>query len=101
MDSELHCKVIQRVKAAAGVEALLILAVAALHFAVVARRVGPDELVTDPQLGGGDLKQSREIPLAVGETIGKFKAVIRLDAFHADSPAGIPLEQLLRKSAEE
>ena len=43
MDSELHCKVIQRVKAVAGVEALLILAVAALHFAVVARRVGTDE----------------------------------------------------------
>ena len=50
VDSELHCKVIQRVKAAAGVEALLILAVAALHFTVVAWSIGADELVTDPQL---------------------------------------------------
>ena len=101
MDSKLPGEVIQGVKAVAGVKTLLILAVAALHFTVVAWSIGADELVTDPQLGGGDLKQSREIPLAVGETIGKFKAVIRLDAFHADSPAGIPLEQLLRKSAEE
>src|SRR5699024_8702017 len=51
----------------------------------------------DTQVGGGGLKQSREIPLAVGETIGKFKAIIRLDAFHADSPARIPLEQLFQK----
>ena len=36
----------------AGIEAFLILAVAALHLAVVARRVGPDQLVTDAQLGG-------------------------------------------------
>ena len=97
MDSELHCKVIQRVKAVAGVEALLILAVAALHFAVVARRVGTDELVADTQLGSGGLKQGGQIAPAVGETIGKFKAVIRLDAFHADSPAGIPLEQLFQE----
>lgn len=74
MDSELHCKVIQGVKAAAGVKAFLILAVAALHFAVVARRIGPDELVADTQLGGGGLKQSREIPLAVGKTVGELKA---------------------------
>ncbi len=38
-----------------------------------------------------------EIPLAVGETIGEFKAVIRLDTFHADPSAGIPLEQLFQK----
>src|SRR5699024_2455621 len=44
MDSELPGEVIQGVKAAAGVKAFLILAVAALHFTVVARRIGPDEL---------------------------------------------------------
>ena len=81
----------------AGIEALLILAVTTLHFTVVTWSIGADELVTDTQLGGSGLKQSREIPLAVGETIGKFKAVIRLDAFHADSPAGIPLEQLFQE----
>ena len=97
MDSELPGEVIQGVKAVAGVKALLILAVAALHFAVVARRVGADELVSDTQLGGGGLKQSGKIPLAVGEAIGKFKAVIRLDTFHADSSVGVPLEQLFQK----
>ena len=81
----------------AGIEALLILAVTTLHFAVVAWSIGANELVADTQLGGSGLKQSREIPLAVGETIGKFKAVIRLDAFHADTSAGIPLEQLFQK----
>ena len=97
VDSELHCKVIQGEKAAAGIEAFLILSVTTLHFAVVARRIGADEFVANTQLDSSGLKQSREIPLAVGETIGKFKAVIRLDAFHADSTAGKPLEQLLQK----
>ena len=97
MGSKLSGEVIQGVKTVAGIEALLILAVTTLHFTVVARRVGTDELVPDTQLGGSGLKQSREIPLAVGETIGKFKAVIRLDAFHADTSACIPLEQLFQK----
>ena len=65
----------------AGIEALLILAVTTLHFTVVAGRVGADKLVADTKLGGSGLKQSGEIPLAVGETIVKFKAVIRLDGF--------------------
>ena len=97
VDSELSGEVIQGVKTVAGIEAFLVLTVAALHLAVVARRIRPDELVADTQLGGGGLKQSREIPLAVGETIGKFKAIIRLDTFHADSPAGVPFGQLFQK----
>ena len=52
MDSELLCKVIQRIEAVAGVKAFLVLPVAALHFTVVAWRVGADELVPDTQLGG-------------------------------------------------
>ena len=51
MGSELSGEVIQGEKAAAGIEAFLILAVAALHFAVVARRVGSDEFVADTQVG--------------------------------------------------
>ena len=97
VNSELFCKVIQGEKAVAGVKAFLVLAVAAFHFAVVARRVGTDELMPDAQLGSSGLKQSGEITPAVGETIGKFKAVIRLDAFDADSSARIPLEQLFQK----
>ena len=56
MDDELLCKVIQGIKAVAGVKAFLILAVAALHFTVVARRVGTDELVPYAQLSGRCLK---------------------------------------------
>ena len=97
MDSELPGEVIQGVKAVAGVKALLILAVAALHLAVMTGCVGSNELVSDTQLGGSGLKQSGKIPLAVGEAIGKFKAVIRLDAFHADTSACIPLEQLFQE----
>ena len=97
MDSRLPGEVIQGVKTVAGVKALLILPVTSLHFTVVERRVGADELVADPQLSGSGLKQSRKIPLAVGETVGKFKAVIGLDAFHGDSSAGVPLKQLFQK----
>ena len=57
----------------AGIEAFLILAVTTLHFTIVAWSKGANELVADTQLGGGGLKQSREMPLAVGETISKFK----------------------------
>lgn len=66
MDSELFGEVIEGVKVAAGIEALLILTVASLHFTIVARRVGSDELVPDTQFGSGGLKQSREILLVGG-----------------------------------
>ena len=94
MDSELLGEVIEGVKAVAGVEALLVLPVAAFHFTVVAGCIGADEFVADAQLGSSGFKQGRQIPPAVGEAVGKFKAIIRLDAFHVDSSAGIPPEQL-------
>lgn len=56
MDGELFCKVVQRIKAVAGVKALLVLPVAALHFAIVSGRVGANELVPDPQFGGSGFK---------------------------------------------
>ena len=94
MDSELPGEVIQGVKAAAGIKALLILAVTALHFTVVARRIGSDELVADPQLGGSRLKESGSVLFAGKETVGELNAVVGLNALHSDTPAG-------RKSAEE
>lgn len=56
MDSKLLCKVVQRVKGVAGIEALLVLPVAALHLTVVAWRVGTDKLVPDTQVGGSGFK---------------------------------------------
>ena len=101
MDSKLFCEVIQGIKAVAGIKAFLVLPVAALHFSVVAGRVGTDELVSDAKLGGSGLKQSGQLPPAVGKTVGELEAIICLNTFHTDTLAGIPLEQLLRKSAEE
>ena len=81
----------------AGIEAFLILTVAALHLAVVARRVGPDQLVTDAQLGGSFLEQCRQIALTVGETVGELEAVVRLDTLHFYASAGVPRPQLAQE----
>lgn len=93
MEGELLCKVIQGVEAVAGVKASLVLPVAALHFSVVAGRVGTDEFVADAQPGSGGLKEGGQIPPAVGKAVGKLKAIVCLDTFHPDTPACIPLEQ--------
>ena len=55
-----------------------------------------DALVADTQLGGGGLKQSGQIALAVGKTVGELKSIVSLDTLHADTPASIPLEQLFQ-----
>ena len=57
VDDERLCKVIQRVEVVARIEALLILTVAALDFAVVPWRIRADQLVPDAQFGGCLFKQ--------------------------------------------
>ena len=47
VDSELICKVVKRVKAVTGVEAFLVLPVAAFHLTVVSWCIWPDEFVSD------------------------------------------------------
>ena len=96
VSSELLGEVIEGVETVTGVKALLVLAVAVRHLAVVARRVGPDALA-DTQLGGGGLKQSGQIALAVGKTVGELKSIVSLDTLHADAPASMPLEQLFQE----
>ena len=54
---------------------------------LLARRVGPDQLVTDAQLGGSFLEQCGQIALAVGEAVGKLETVVRLDTLHFYAPA--------------
>ena len=97
MDGKLFCEIIQRIKAVAGIKTLLILAMAALYLTVMSRRIGANQFMPDAQLSGGKLKQSGQIPSAGAETIGKFKAIVRLDAFHPDTSASVPLEQLFQK----
>ena len=64
MDSELLGKVVRGVKTVTCVETFLVL------------------------FDSGGFKESGRFSLAVGKTIGKLKAVIRLDA-HSTSPTGI------------
>ena len=93
MNGELLGEVVQGIKTVAGIEAFLVLPVAALHLTVVARGIGADELVSDAQLGSGRFKQGRAVPFVRGETVGEFRTVVGLDTFHPDAPAGIPLDQ--------
>lgn len=65
----------------------------ALDLAVVARRVWSYEFVLDTQRDSSGFKQCGQVPPAVGETIGKLKTVVGLDALYADAPACIPFEQ--------
>ena len=97
MDGELLCKVIQGVEAVARVKAFLVLPVAALHLAVMAWRVRTDKFAADTKPGSGGLKEGGQIPPAVGKAIGELEAIVSLDAFHSDSSAGIPLEQLFEE----
>ena len=52
MDSKLFCEILQRIESVARIESLLILTVAALDLAVVARRVRTDQFMPDIQFGG-------------------------------------------------
>ncbi len=70
---------------------------AALHFAIMPRRVRANELMPDSRVGSGFLKKGEDISIAVGKTISKFKTVISLDTFHMDTLAGIPLHQPFQK----
>ena len=59
MDGELLYKIIQRI------EELLILTVAALDLSVVARRIGANQFMPDPQFGSRLLKQRRQSPRCI------------------------------------
>ncbi|MEY8402399.1 hypothetical protein AALA54_03505 [Oscillospiraceae bacterium 44-34] len=55
-----------------------------------------DQFMLDAQLRGSFLKKGLNIPLTVGKTVCKFKAVVGLDTFHTNTSAGIPLHQPLQ-----
>ena len=77
----------------ARVKPLLVLAVAALHLAVVAGRIRANELMPDIQLSSRLFKQRWQVALAVGKSIGELEAVVRLDALHLYASALIPFCQ--------
>ena len=81
----------------AGIEAFLILTVAALHLAVVPWCVRSDQLMPDAQLRGCFLKQCRQVTPAIGETVGEFKPIVSLNALYLYSSAGVPRPQLAQE----
>ena len=71
-DGELLCKVLKRIERTDGAEPLLILAVAALHLAVIALGIRANELMPDAKLGSGFFKQSWQVAFTIGESALRF-----------------------------
>ena len=93
MDRKLLCEIVQRIECVAGIEAFLVLTVAALHLTVVPRRIRANQLMPDAQLSSRPLKQSRQLALPAGEAVGELEAVVRLDTLHFYASAGVPRPQ--------
>ena len=64
-----------------GIEPLVVLPVAALHFAVMPRGIGSDYLVADAMLLQTHLKKGGLVPVC-GEAVCELSAVVRLDALN-------------------
>ena len=91
MGSKLFLKISQGEERVARIEAFQIFSVTALHLAAMSGSIRTDEFMLNTQLGGCFLKKGLHIPFTVGKAVGKLKAVVGLDAFHPDTPMGIPL----------
>ena len=85
MHGQLCIEVGKGVEAMGVVEATLILPVAALHLAVVAGRVGANQLVPNAQLCGGPLKERDQFTVGLCKAIGKLKPVVSLDTFDGEA----------------
>ena len=89
--------VVQGEESVIGVKTFQVFPVSAFRLAAMSGCVRTDKFMLDAQLGGSLLKRGQDIPLAVGEAVSKFKAVVGLATFHTDTPAGIPLRQPSQK----
>lgn len=65
-----------------SVEVLVVFAMAALHLAVVPGSVGLDELVLDAERLQRHLKEGFLVGVLRIESVGKLRAIIRLDTFN-------------------
>jgi len=93
MESKLFCEALKREEGMAGVEAFLVLPVAAFHLTIVPGRARTDQLVADAEAGGSAIKKGRQVLPPVGKAVGEFKTVVRPDTFHPDTPSAVPLYQ--------
>ena len=102
MCSKLHTEIGKREETMCVVETLLVFAMAALYFAVVAGRVGTDQLVPDSKPCSGQFKACGQVSSAVGEMVGKLKSVVCLDTLYPRTPRRLNQAVIFsRKSAEE
>ena len=72
------------------VEAMLILAVAALYLAIVTGRIGTNQLVPNAQLCGGPLKERDQFMVGLCKAVSKLKPVVSLDTFDGEA---VPFEE--------
>ena len=85
MHGQLCIEVGKGVEAMGVVEAVLILPVATLHLAVVAGRVGTNQLVPNAQLCGGPLKERDQFTVGLCKAVSKLKPVVSLDTFDGEA----------------
>ena len=97
MYSELRTKIGKGKETMGVVETLLIFAVAAFYFAVVAGRVWTDQLVPDPKACSGQLKACWQVSFAIGVTAGKFEAVVRLHTLYPHAASFEPGRPFLQE----
>jgi hypothetical protein len=79
------------------VKALLVFAMAAFHFTIVPGRIRPNQFVPDMQLSGSGLEERQQMFLGRGKTVGKFKTVVSLNAFHMNTAPGKPFDSSFKK----
>ena len=88
---KLFCKVLKRIKTVGGIKTLVVLPVAALHFAVMPWGVGTDKLVPDAVAPEPFLKKGGFVPVG-GKAVRKLRSVVGLDAFNG---AGEGFDQMV------
>lgn len=74
------------------IETFLVFSMVAFHFAIVPWSVRPDEFVTDMQFGGSGLEQRQQIFFRWRKAVGKFEAIVSLNAFDRYVAACKPLD---------
>ena len=80
--SKLYLEVLERIELVRGIEIFVVLAVAALNLAVVARGEDPDKLVLDAEIVKGLLKERGPHGFRAVHPVCELGAIVRLDAFN-------------------
>lgn len=76
-----------------GIEAFIVFPVAAFHFAIVSRRIRPDQLMADAVPLQMVLKEGRLVPVG-GKAVGELCAIVRLYALNGE---GEGFEEMFHK----